>query len=483
MKKLTTLYSIILIIYGLNAQNQSFFKNQQFNVWQINSTRFMFENKTSISYVFQTRSSPMSQNRAIVLAEYNKVNGNIISTQYIPQPSQYINKMLFNIIFSKDSSILVTIYSTNGNEYGFDNYKYDLVSGNIIWTLNDNQNVSNLYKYNNELFSISFKENVLDQDNIFISKIDENSGEFVQYSFSSSELIGVENINDYFGYDFFIVNDEFIYCLLYAQDYRYILKFDKFSFEFIDSFIYDGDAFKLFSLREGFAVVELNNEDKLYNEVVFFDDNFQVLNKFTLSNKENKTGFSVNDIVKQDNDILILYKLFPNNLNTYSGLIFFDNNLSVNRNLIFDTNGTVKYLLSGILKSKSEKRFYASCVMPQNLNESFIFKTDTCGNVWSGNLNIFTQKDCGFVGVEDVIKPTESKIALYPNPNNGQFRMENEELGVVEVYNLQGQKVHSQRVNQINELINLNQPQSGVYLLRFIQENGTVKNAKFVVEN
>ncbi len=108
-----------------------------------------------------------------------------------------------------------------------------------------------------------------------------------------------------------------------------------------------------------------------------------------------------------------------------------------------------------------------------------IMKTDSLGRVFESDyLGGIT-----FTGISENDVPfTPNQIALYPNPNNGQFRIGNEELGIVEVYNLQGQKVHSQRVNQINELINLNQPQSGVYLLRFIQENGTVKNAKFIVE-
>ncbi len=108
-----------------------------------------------------------------------------------------------------------------------------------------------------------------------------------------------------------------------------------------------------------------------------------------------------------------------------------------------------------------------------------IMKTDSLGRVFESDyLGGIT-----FTGIsENDVLFTPNQIALYPNPNNGQFRMGNEELGVVEVYNLQGQKVHSQRVAQVNELINLIQPKSGVYLLRFIQENGTVKNAKFVVE-
>jgi hypothetical protein len=86
------------------------------------------------------------------------------------------------------------------------------------------------------------------------------------------------------------------------------------------------------------------------------------------------------------------------------------------------------------------------------------------------------------VGLEQNINQTDAKLSLYPNPNNGQFRIGNEESGVVEVYNLRGQRIYTQLIVQTNEFIQLGQVPTGVYLLRFIQENGTVKNAKFVVE-
>jgi hypothetical protein len=53
---------------------------------------------------------------------------------------------------------------------------------------------------------------------------------------------------------------------------------------------------------------------------------------------------------------------------------------------------------------------------------------------------------------------------------------------VVEVYNLRGQRIYAQLIVQTNEFIQLGQVPTGVYLLRFIQENGTVKNVKFVME-
>ena len=75
-------------------------------------------------------------------------------------------------------------------------------------------------------------------------------------------------------------------------------------------------------------------------------------------------------------------------------------------------------------------------------------------------------------------------IVLYPNPNSGQFTLTGLEAGMsVEMYDYTGRKVYTQ-VNIQNSTFNINiadQP-NGIYLLRMLDNNGTLVSKKKVVK-
>ncbi|MGP8214928.1 MAG: T9SS type A sorting domain-containing protein [Bacteroidia bacterium] len=80
-------------------------------------------------------------------------------------------------------------------------------------------------------------------------------------------------------------------------------------------------------------------------------------------------------------------------------------------------------------------------------------------------------------------------ISVYPVPNNGNFQLKitNYELRVenIDVYNILGEKVYSQAINQVQTNLNLNlnlNLDNGIYILRVITDKGIISKKIEVVK-
>ena len=85
---------------------------------------------------------------------------------------------------------------------------------------------------------------------------------------------------------------------------------------------------------------------------------------------------------------------------------------------------------------------------------------------WVVKLNPYT-------GMDELI--TEQEINVYPNPTNGIFTI-NTQLkdGYVEVYDLVGKKVITEKIKEKNTIINLQSTKKGIYLLKILIENKAI---------
>ncbi len=78
---------------------------------------------------------------------------------------------------------------------------------------------------------------------------------------------------------------------------------------------------------------------------------------------------------------------------------------------------------------------------------------------------------------------TTSSITLYPNPNNGQFNMTIAEAGTLLIYNSLGQLIYNERVsNSGNKTLALPQVESGVYYIRFTNDQEQTEQIRFVIQ-
>jgi hypothetical protein len=218
-----------------------------------------------------------------------------------------------------------------------------------------------------------------------------------------------------------------------------------------------------------------NNVEKY---CITYIDNYLNL-KFSIKNKIDEVMFI--DIIKNiDNFPLVVITGVFDTVNQYSYTVLnklFENG-EYKRFFNYSNEQKVTISFSPFVQT-FDGGFWGTAYHWNSPYQFNIMKTDSLGRLYESDyLGGIT-----FTGVlENEFPENINHISLYPNPNIGQFRIGNEESGVVEVYNLRGQRIYAQLIVQTNEFIQLGQVPTGVYLLRFIQENGTVKNAKFVVE-
>ena len=77
-----------------------------------------------------------------------------------------------------------------------------------------------------------------------------------------------------------------------------------------------------------------------------------------------------------------------------------------------------------------------------------------------------------FEAVPEEQKPL-SNVSVYPNPNSGNFIIALQNINPpaqVEIYNMVGEKVQSEKLNAGNTQIKMSNPASGVYFYRVITE-------------
>jgi len=93
---------------------------------------------------------------------------------------------------------------------------------------------------------------------------------------------------------------------------------------------------------------------------------------------------------------------------------------------------------------------------------------------------------CSSLGINN-IDATNNSLNIYPNPNNGQFKielnLENYNNANLNVYDVYGKLVISESYNNIksiNKMYNFNNLQSGIYFIKVIS-NDKVYSEKFII--
>jgi len=78
-------------------------------------------------------------------------------------------------------------------------------------------------------------------------------------------------------------------------------------------------------------------------------------------------------------------------------------------------------------------------------------------------------------------KHISNKIVLYPNPNNGSFKISDISNATLKIYNLMGQEIYSKYINDdTNHTIEENL-KPGIYIIK-IDQSGIIRTTKLIVE-
>ncbi|TNE55914.1 MAG: T9SS type A sorting domain-containing protein, partial [Bacteroidetes bacterium] len=90
----------------------------------------------------------------------------------------------------------------------------------------------------------------------------------------------------------------------------------------------------------------------------------------------------------------------------------------------------------------------------------------------------------GIVGIDEIL--AEKEVRIYPNPNNGQFRIDFQELVpvcTIQLMTIQGSMIHteSHRNRQEVELNLQGKLAQGTYLLWISFEDGSIRKSKMVI--
>ena len=124
----------------------------------------------------------------------------------------------------------------------------------------------------------------------------------------------------------------------------------------------------------------------------------------------------------------------------------------------YDSNGVlIANNTSGIYVNPTTSTYY---VVEQNL----------CGTITYDTVNVIVLP----TSINELFK--ENNVKLYPNPNNGNFTIThnlNEENYVLEIVDVMGKVVHSEKITTAKQIVNTEQLSKGLYLVHL--KTGTGK--------
>ena len=81
---------------------------------------------------------------------------------------------------------------------------------------------------------------------------------------------------------------------------------------------------------------------------------------------------------------------------------------------------------------------------------------------------------------------TTLDIALYPNPNNGQFTLDlnqfNSDHLKMELYSILGVKIFEQKITTLKTEVETQNLTSGIYIVKFLKDNQLIKTEKIMID-
>jgi hypothetical protein len=164
---------------------------------------------------------------------------------------------------------------------------------------------------------------------------------------------------------------------------------------------------------------------------------------------------------------------------------------------VLTNNGFFEYLLpeklliSGTFyvgwKQSSAQRLNIGFDKNINNQDKIFFKTSSnwANTGFEGSLMmrpIFSSDKDYVVGLLDAQKVEEFEVNVFPNPSKDQLTITTNKLvkGYFQILDLQGQIVYTNQIDE-TEIIDVSNFANGLYIVRVIHENGTVRTTKFSI--
>ena len=228
----------------------------------------------------------------------------------------------------------------------------------------------------------------------------------------------------------------------------------------------------IMKIRNEILYVEMNNHQIQY----VADDSFD-FEKFKITAREYKNPISEYKIA----DKLIQQKNFEEAKNVFLNISTLYN-LSVLE--IEDAMNMARIMeLAKTLKNAERTYYEANPAEINSLNEIVNYNTNLASKIACSILNKIGQL-CDISNTTILTIPTELVAITYPNPSDGyNVTIEAESLiAKIEVYDSMANKVLETNPNQTYSVLNIENLNLGIYIIKIVGQNGLIKSINYVKE-
>ena len=104
---------------------------------------------------------------------------------------------------------------------------------------------------------------------------------------------------------------------------------------------------------------------------------------------------------------------------------------------------------------------------------------DSYGTKWFGNSGLAAYNENGIPISINQNKTTENVVKIFPNPTNDFLNIEtlnNVKISSIEIFNMQGKLVLSERITNDQNKVDVRDLNVGVYIVRIYTDRGIVVN-------
>jgi uncharacterized delta-60 repeat protein len=448
-----------------------------------------------------------NENYAYMMIRYNP-NGSLDNTfgnggivnNYVPGSGSQNNMFGADFYFKSDGKIIVAGFNYSGimriyqfNPNGQPDNSFG-TNGFVEIENSDYYEISAIgVQTDGKIIGFKHSNNLDGSRTYAVFRLNADGSTDLNFGEAGLASINFPNIQYYYyiSYDMFILSDDRI-LIAYMQEVEFeaINYFSLFSADgqIVQSFGNNG-IFEFnapFAPSNGYYVsYALDTQDKLYfsyPDIKNVDEEYyQTFNVKRLNMDGALDDFELNHDFQTQSDIIYNTEIAMGNNQLYvsctydeqTRIISFNTDGTVNTD--FDNDGSFEFDINGIAHFENINRMYVT------ENGSIFHAVSHTDIDWSNHF-FFISKIIDLLGTSIKEQNENSRFLIYPNPAKDFIQIKSDvSLDLIELYDLQGRKLHSIVKPQENS-VHLNHLESGVYFIRASSRN-QLFSKKIIISN
>ena len=126
------------------------------------------------------------------------------------------------------------------------------------------------------------------------------------------------------------------------------------------------------------------------------------------------------------------------------------------------------------------------CILPDNtiglyVEESYTNEGDYCTVFYNFSLNWLTKGEDDYVDTDEIYDMAKIKsLEIFPNPTSDYLNIKNQDVKIINIYNMKGQQIMSVQNPDENIVIGVQDFPQGLYLINAIDDKMNMQSAKFI---